>query len=98
MDVTKEHHADATMVVATTLVSGLSYFFYSVAAVTDLAEVAVETAVAMIAVSGLSSSYSAAVETDLVLAETAVAVVADATTVAASICKEEAAQCSPFYI
>ena len=59
------------------------------------AETAAEMAAAM-TVSGLSSFYSAVAEMDLDGTTTAVA--ADVTTAAASIDKEEAAQCSPFYI
>jgi len=84
VDVTKDHLAD----VATTLVSGSSYFFYSAVA-TDLAEADATMAAVVTLVSGLSFFYSAVAVTDLAEADADATMAADATTDAANFDKKE---------
>lgn len=85
VDVTKDHLADAT---TTILACGLSYFFYSAAAM-DSAEADATMVADVTLVLGLSySSYSAAVM-DLAEVDADATMVADATTVAASSGKKE---------
>lgn len=83
--------ADATkdlVDLETTLVSGLSYFFYSVAETMVLAEVDVAMAVAMTAAYGLSSSYFSVAATDsdstTMVVDADAMITADATTAAAN--------------
>lgn len=91
--VTKDHLAD----VATTLVSGSSYFFYSVA--TDLAEADATMVADVTLVSGSSFFYSAVAVTDSaeVAADVDATMDADATTVAASS-EKKSSLCGLFYI
>lgn len=89
--VTKDHLAD----VATTLVSGSSYFSYSVA--TDLAEADATMVVDVTLVSGSSFFYSAVAVTDSAEVAADAMMDVDATTVAASS-EKKSSLCGLFYI
>ena len=81
-DVQTKDLTDAVVDLETTLVSGLSYFFYSVVAIASVQAVADAVADATIAVSGLSSCSSSAADS----VETAVVLTVADVDVAATIC------------
>lgn len=85
VDVTKDHLVDVTTDVATILVSGLFYSFYSVVTEMDLAEADATMAVVMIAAYGSSFFYSsvAVMDSDGAITDVEITVDVAATTIAA---------------